>query len=368
MVFSLGHLIRPFGSLVFGYVADHYGRSISLKLSLFLMALPTCLIGLLPTGLATKTLPIILLLTLRTLQGFAAGGELPGSTCYIFESSPTHKKNFYCSLVASSSLCGVFSGSLVTSGLYSLLSESEIDAWAWRLPFLFGFIIALFIFILRRSITETKIFSTLKVKKSISNYVNQLYRCRHQVKHIFLLNVFISTAFYLLFVWMPSYLYIFLDVPQSIAHLTTSIGLFFLIIFTLFIGYISNEHQRKQWIKRSIFLMGILACPLFALLQTKLIIIFITVQIIFALILSFINGVINATMGSLLQPEIRASGIGIGFTFSTAIFGGLAPTLSSWLVYRFDILILPAVLIIFASIFAIPSALNLYNDQECFSA
>src|SRR3990167_8953279 len=138
-----------------------------------------------------------------------------------------------------------------------------------------------------------------------------------------------------------------------------------LLVYIFRCSTINSPSYYEHWF---IFLMGILACPLFALLQTKLIIIFITVQIIFALILSFINGVINATMGSLLQPEIRASGIGIGFTFSTAIFGGLAPTLSSWLVYRFDILILPAVLIIFASIFAIPSALNLYNDQECFSA
>ncbi len=368
MVFSISYLIRPLGSLVFGYFSDHYGRSKALKVSLFLMAVPTSLIGLLPTYQTAGFLSVVLLISLRLLQGFAAGGELPGSTCYMFEASPVDKKNFYCSLVAASSMLGVFFGSLVVTLSYLLLSKETMIAWGWRIPFLIGFIIAFFVFKMRKSITETETFQLIKSSSKSTNYIKDLLRYKFQIGQVFLLNAFISVAFYTLFVWMPSYLNVYLNIRPSVAHLTNSVALLALIIFTLVVGYISRNSDRKKWIGYSVFTMAILSYPLFVLLKMKSLVILLIVQVAFALLLSFIDGVINATMGSLFQPRIRGSGVSIGFTFSTAIFGGLAPTVSSWLVYRSGNTDSPVFLVILMAIIAIPAVTSLYKYQESFSA
>ncbi len=367
MVFSVSYLIRPFGSVVFGYISDHYGRSVALKMSLSLMAIPTFLIGLLPTFHTAGFLSVALLMILRLVQGFAAGGELPGSTCYMFEVSPLGKKNFYCSLVAASSMLGVFLGSLTVAVLYIFLSKEFMLVWGWRVPFLIGSIIAFFIYRMRRGITETEIFQITQSTDTPNTHVGNLLQYKYQITQVFLLNAFISVSFYMLFVWMPSYLSVYLNIKPSIAHLTNSISLLALIFFTLGIGYVSRDNNRKKWIASSIFMMMMLSYPLFVLLKIKSIAILLIVQITFAFLLSFIDGVINATMGSLFQPQVRGSGVSIGFTFSTAIFGGLAPTLSSWLAYRTGYVESPVLLIITMAIIAVPAVISLYKYQESFS-
>jgi len=368
MVFLISYLARPFGSIFFGYLADHYGRALALKSSLLLMAIPTFLIGLLPTYHVAGNLALTLLILLRLLQGFAAGGELPGSTCYMYEASPDEEKNFYCSLVAASSMLGVFMGSFTVTLLYTVFSKENMLSWGWRIPFLFGFIIAIFIFYVRNMIAETDTFQKIKSLRLNRNYFKNLLQYKRQISQVFLLNSFISVSFYTLFVWMPSYLTVYLNIKESMAHLTNTISLFALIIFTLLIGYVSRTRDRKKWILCGVITMLIFSYPLFIFLQLKKIAILIAVQIVFALFLSFIDGVINATMGSLFHPQIRAMGIGIGFTFSTAIFGGLSPMLSSWLASYEARVEYPVILIIITAIVALPAVRWLYKDQENFSA
>lgn len=47
--FAVGLFARPLGGLIFGHFGDRIGRKSMLLLSLFLMGIPTVLIGLLPT-------------------------------------------------------------------------------------------------------------------------------------------------------------------------------------------------------------------------------------------------------------------------------------------------------------------------------
>ncbi len=117
-------------------MGDRKGSSQPLKVVLMLMAIPTALIGFLPTDQDIGTLAPVLLITLRLLQGFAVGGEYPTNACYIFESSPDDRKSILCSVVAASTALGMLLASLVAFLLFQYFDRATILAWAWRIPFI----------------------------------------------------------------------------------------------------------------------------------------------------------------------------------------------------------------------------------------
>jgi MFS transporter, MHS family, proline/betaine transporter len=114
-VFSVGYLARPIGGIIFGYLGDKYGRSKALRFSLYLMGFSTFLMGILPTYQQIGVIATVLLVFLRIFQGISAGGELVGSTVYIFENSEKKNQTFCCSFVTFSCTVGVLLGSLVAA-------------------------------------------------------------------------------------------------------------------------------------------------------------------------------------------------------------------------------------------------------------
>lgn len=375
LVFSLSYLIRPIGSIYFGYIGDKIGRSTALKISLFLMAIPTIFIGILPSYNKIGVLSTILLIILRAIQGFAAGGELPCSACYLYETSPKNKRNFHCSFVAASSMLGVLFGSLIVSILVMIFPEDIMRSWGWRIPFLLGFPIFIFIYYVRKNLEETKSFKNVESKE---NLLLNVVKCRIAIIQIFSLYAFISISFYLLFVWMPSYLKVFLEISSNIVFISNTIGLFALIIFTLLFGFTAERIGMKKLIIFSIFSIAVLTYPMFLwLTSTKGIYAIIFIPIIFAICLGCIDGVIMSTMGNLFSTNIRCTGISVSFTFANAIFGGTAPTMCSYLINKTGNNLSPVFFLITACLIALPVALGLkdttfiskdYAEDDIFSA
>lgn len=361
MVFSTGFLIRPIGSIFFGYIGDRYGRRFTLQLSLAMMALPTFFIGLLPTYESIGIASLVLLIIFRMIQGFAAGGELPATSCFLYEIAPINSKNFFCSLVASSSMLGVFLGSLIIYLLHVVFFDSQISNWAWRIPFWISGIIVLIIFQLRRSIEETDSFKE-NCLKTTHEYVKEILGHKKQISLIFLLNAFISIAFYLLFVWMPSYLLVFNNISTKLALFSSSFGLLTLIFLTIIVGYFSSNKDRKKWIMIGIIIIILFSYPLFMMIDQQSFIEIFIAQLIFAVAMSCIDGVINATMGSVFDNKIRCSGISISYTLPTAIFGGLAPTVCSFLIYNTGSKISPVFFLITSGFIALFATIYLYDD------
>ena len=154
-IFSISYLARPIGSIVFGYIGDRFGRRISLRLSLLLMAIPAALIGLLPTYDSVGFLATVFLIALRFTQGFATGGEFPGIACYVYEAAKPERKNFLCSIAVASPTMGLLLASLVATALHAFVPEQAIYDWAWRVPFLISILILFFIFYIRKDLEET---------------------------------------------------------------------------------------------------------------------------------------------------------------------------------------------------------------------
>ena len=134
--------MRPIGGMIIGYMGDKYGRKYALVLSLFLMAVPTFVMGCLPSYDQVGVLSTVLLVICRLLQGMSVGGQLPASLIYTVETRPKEKWGLYGSLVMMAANIGTLLGNLVGATLRSVLTEEQLVSWGWRIPFLSGVLIA----------------------------------------------------------------------------------------------------------------------------------------------------------------------------------------------------------------------------------
>lgn len=135
-VFAAGFLMRPLGAVIFGHWGDRLGRKKTLTAAIFLMAISTMSIGLLPTYEHIGAFAGILLTLCRLSQGLAMSGDLNGSIIYIAEHSPFHQRGFWTSWLVSASFLGLLLGSAFSALISSFTSVEALHAWGWRLPFL----------------------------------------------------------------------------------------------------------------------------------------------------------------------------------------------------------------------------------------
>ena len=367
LLFAVSYFIKPLGGIFWGYIGDYYSKAAVMRWSLVMMAVPTFFIGLLPNYQHIGALSTILLLFLRLLQGFAMGGELPGSACYLYELSEKKDRRFHCSFVSASSMLGMLCGASLVMLLHLLLNNQQMQSWGWRLPFFLGLPLAGFIYWFRKNIISTAI----SVTKTNQNTHSKLSHFKFLLKNnlqslltVITLNSFIVVSYYLLFLWMPTYMIYYLKISESAAHLSTTISLIFLIIFTLLIGKYSSCFTRKFMILSSLLSIGVLLFPLFYLLNNSSIKYIYIIQIIFALALSFAKGVSMETMTSLFNSKIRCLGMSLGFSLSLAIFGSMAPSLASYFIEKFNSNMAPIFIIFGVIILALPFILLLNNKQQ----
>lgn len=362
ILFFISYLARPFGSVFFGYLGDKKGRGLSLKWSLFLMGIPSFLIGILPTYKFGGLYIVALFALLRIIQGFAAGGELPGSACYVYELSNKKNRNFFSSFVAASSMLGVLTGSLIVTAIFYVFSFQQVVGWVWRVPFLLGGFILVFLYKIRTQLQEKEPQNPNKINPLVTLFKNEFA----SIIKIVILYAFISVSFYLLFVWMPSYLTVYLHVPHKDSLMLSTTGLGLLIFFTLFFGYTARFIGKKNLIIFSMLSILLFSWPAFIMLGAHNLTTMFIVILFFSIFLGSIDGVIMSTMGNLFPKEVRCSGISIAFTFSTAIFGGGAPALCSYLINHTGIVLSPVFFLIAVCLIGLPVAFSL--DKKVLEA
>ncbi len=156
--FGVGFLMRPLGALVLGPYIDRRGRRAGLMLTLGLMSLGTLSIACMPGYKSIGIAAPLLVVAGRLLQGFSAGVELGGVSVYLSEIAPPGHKGFYVSWQSASQQCAVIFAATLAIGLEKYLSDAQMDAWGWRVPFLVGCFIIPFLFVIRSSLSETEDF------------------------------------------------------------------------------------------------------------------------------------------------------------------------------------------------------------------
>jgi hypothetical protein len=153
--FGVGFFARPLGGILIGAYADRFGRKPAMTLTIWLMALGSGAIGLLPTYDQIGLFAPVLLVLARLVQGFSAGGEMGPATTYLLESAPPGWTCFFGSWQLASQNIGNLISGVIGVILALLMSEADVNGWGWRIPFLLGILIAPVGFYIRRNLDET---------------------------------------------------------------------------------------------------------------------------------------------------------------------------------------------------------------------
>ena len=166
-LFAAGYLARPLGGVIMAHFGDRDGRKRMFMLSVLLMAVPTLLIGLLPTYATIGYAAPLALLLMRLLQGAAVGGEVPGAWTFVAEHVPPRRVGFACGTLTAGLTVGILLGSLIAGTVMRAYGAEQVQAWAWRIPFLIGGAFGFLAVFLRRLLAETPVFEELRARRAL---------------------------------------------------------------------------------------------------------------------------------------------------------------------------------------------------------
>lgn len=331
--FGVGFLMRPLGAIMLGIYADKKGRKAALQLIIGLMTLAIAMIAFAPTYAAIGIAAPVIIVLARLLQGFATGGEFASATSFLVETAPAHQRGFFGSLQmvgqSLAALGGAVAGALVTRGL----TPDQIDSWGWRLPFIFGLLIAPVGMWMRRNLSETPEFlrarATIGEKLSIGPL---LAEHRRSVFVCFGLVISGTISYYVVLVHMPTFAKTQLNIPLTDAFVAQIVGLICLTAVIPVLGWLSDQIGRKPIIVAALFGYLIVLYPLFSWIRADPTLInLIIVQAILCGMIGVLFGPISTALAEQFAPGIRSTGLAIAYNFAVMLFGGFAPFIVTWL-------------------------------------
>lgn len=332
-VFSIGYLVRPLGGILFSHFGDRFGRKKMFVITVFLMAVPTFLIGCVPSYQQIGILAPILLTLLRVLQGFSVGGEIPGATVFTAEHANAKNRGLACALIFFGINIGLALGALVTSGLSAIFSPAELAQWGWRIAFFIGGFLGIVSYHLRKHLTETPLFS--EMQQTATHHLPLVVALKSYTKSIFIgigLNwgggVFVIACFPFLITYLSTTYHYSLT---AVSLIGTACMVFFASSIVL-MGWMGDRVGRRKMLMFGFFLLMVLAYPLYTLFALN------SLMCVFWgwLGLAFIGGIIfgnfPCAMTELFPTAIRYTGFAFSYNFSAALFGGLTPLISTQLI------------------------------------
>jgi MFS transporter, MHS family, proline/betaine transporter len=339
LFFGLGFVVRPLGAMLIGNFGDRAGRKAALTLTILLMAAGTGVIAFSPTYATIGAGAPILLLLGRVLQGFSAGGEVGGATAYLLETGDPKERGRVASwLEASMGLSNIL-GALAAFSVTALLSEADVRAWGWRLPFIFGLAIAPVGLYLRRTLDETEEFcaeAALRRDEPERNRVPLLEIFRHHGQTLligFLVAVLWAVAVYVLMIFLPTYV----QRPDTF-HFTAKqafgaslIGNVPFVIGCVWFGSLSDRIGRRVSLFASAAALLVCVLPLFLWLKADPTLpTLLVVQSTLCILVAGFVGVAPAALSEIFPAGVRSTGTSLVYNGAFTIFGGFAPMILTW--------------------------------------
>ena len=325
--FAAGFLMRPIGGLVFGRIGDLVGRQKAMTLSVIAMAAPTILMAFLPTYETVGVLAPILLIALRMLQGLSVGGEYTSSLIFLAENAPKNRRAFTAVWGAWGASAGILLGSGVGLLVSSLLEDTQILNWGWRLPFAIGGFVALTGWWIRSHMQVE-----MPVALTASPVTDIFTRYRRDVLRVALLNIGHGVAFYTTFVYAVSYIRNIDKLSESIALELNTLAMLVLLLVMPLSAWLSDRYGRKNLLLISTTLLTIMAIPLFELIHSSNEYHILIGEILFAVMVGMVGGGIVALNVELMPVAVRCTGLAFAYNASIGLFGGTSPLIAAWLI------------------------------------
>ena len=330
VIFAATFLARPFGGLLFGYLADRYGRRLSLTVSVGMMCFGSLLIAVTPTYATIGFAAPLVLAFARIVEGLSLGGEYGASATYLAEIADPKKRGYHTSFQYVTLIGGQLVAIIVLLALQKVfLTDAQLKAWGWRIPFVIGAMLAIFTVYMRRHLDETDDFKQAKQTVAGTSILRTLMAYPRELMLVVGLTAGGTAAFYTFTTYMQTYVRLSVGLSSE----TTTLVVFFSLLFAAGIqpvyGALSDRIGRKPLLIFFGVVGTITTIPILTLMKDTKNPVFVCLLICAAWIFTAGYTSINAIVKAELFPTaIRASGIAIPYALTVSIFGGTAPALA----------------------------------------
>lgn len=331
-IFAAGYLARPLGGIVMAHFGDLLGRKRMFTLSIFLMAVPTLVMGLLPTYAQIGIWAPLALLLMRVIQGAAIGGEVPGAWVFVAEHVPARHVGYACGTLTSGLTAGILLGSLMATLINTLYTPEEVQAWAWRVPFLVGGVFGLFSVYLRRWLHETPVFAELQQRKALAEEVPLkavLREHRGAIAISMLLTWVLSAGIVVVILMTPTVLQTVYGFDAATALKANSLAIVCLTVGCIASGALADRFGAGRTFLVGGLLLAASSWTFYSSLKAHPDWLF----PLYALTGLFVGtiGAVPYVMVKAFPPVVRFSGLSFSYNLAYAIFGGLTPMIVSLL-------------------------------------
>ncbi len=346
--FASGMLMRPLGGILFGTIGDRFGRKAALQLSVLLIAVPTLIIGLMPTYATIGIAAPIILVILRMLQGLSVGGEYASAIVFLIETSPARRRGVAGSFGPLGAVGGLLLGTLMTYLTTSALGEERMHDWGWRLPFLASVLLTGIGVVLRHSLAPERV-----EKKGRSPLREAFTGYWRQMLAIGLANISTAIVSFVGFMYVVPWIERHSSANTSMALIANMFGLLVICMAALAGGWMGDHVGRRRMSMIGLVVLVAVAWPAFQLMLSGNFVLMALGSMLLGIGQGLFIGAFSAMMVTLLPRNVRVTGMAFSYSLATGALGGLAPLLCEYLVDRAGLLMAPALVI------AVSAALSL---------
>ena len=357
--FAAGFLVRPLGGLVFGRIGDLLGRKRALTVSVMAMAVPTVLIGLLPTYATIGIAAPFLIVALRIVQGLSVGGEYTSSLVFLTERAPPNKRAVTGMWGMWGASAGILLGSGVGALVASMVGDEALSTWGWRVPFILGGVIAVAGIVIRSGIHADP--QTTTTESPVRDTFTIHFRA---VVRVALLNVAFGVGFYTVFVYAVTYIKDIDNLSASVALDLNTATMALLLLLLPLTAWLSDRIGRRPLIIAGCALLVVGSIPFFHLIHSTDPATIFLGEFGFVVAVTLLGGGLVSANVELIPASVRCTGIAFAYNAAIGWLGGTTPLIATWLIATTSDPIAPAYWATAAGAISLLAALFLMKETR----
>ncbi|MDU0968181.1 MAG: MFS transporter [Actinomycetaceae bacterium] len=332
---GISFFFRPLGAMVAGHLGDKIGRKAMMVATLLLMGGATVLVGCLPTYASIGMAAPFLLIALRILQGFAAGGEWGGAALMAVEHAPAKRRGWFGGFPQVGVPLGMLTATAVLA-IVHVISRDQFTTWGWRIPFLLSVVLIIVGMLIRLKVSESPIFEEVRNEEDqLRLPIVQLFRFNgKQVVLGALAFMGNGVAGYMV---TGGYILAYTSGPGGLGvsaeHMLTliTIASALWVCSTLFAAWISDRIGRVRTFQIGFVLQLLWVFPLFMFVDRGQIGLIALGMLPLTLGLGLTYGPQSAMFAEMFPARVRYSGAGMAYAIGAILGGAFAPMIATWL-------------------------------------
>jgi MHS family proline/betaine transporter-like MFS transporter len=354
--FAIAYLMRPLGAIFFGHIGDRHGRRYMLLMSVALMTAAMLATALLPTRAVIGPSAGWLLFLLRCVMGFSVGGEYTGVVAYLLEGARPERRGLITSCAAAASEVGALLAVGISALTASALSDLSLDAWGWRIPFLFGAALAATVWIARSTMHESPEFHRQRDEGTVPAEPLRYALTHHRagIARAFCISALGSITYYVGITYVPAFLTSAGSLSERVALWLSTAAAVVVILVTPLFGLWSDRSGRRPVLMTLALVNVALPTAMFALMASGSQLYALFGAVMLAALAGGVSAVGAVTTAEQFPGEGRVTGLALGATMATAIFGGLTPYVAQLLVERTGWAMAPGAMIAVVALCVLP--------------